>query len=1118
MSTLNQPDATTVSVRIWGDEYYQIIETLDGYTLTLDQTTSYAVYAILSADASELLSSGVPAGDNPPDGLAKHLRIKSESLVQEVADAHEDYASHAPPGEGTFTAPTHGNVTGLTILIDFSDDPGVIAYAEVEDFCNLPGYDNFNNNGSVYDYFYDVSCGEFCYTNDVSHSDWYTTTRTVTAGYYRALQPKSYYNDPEVTLGIRTRELIAEALDNMDAAGFDFSVYDADEDGIIDALNVFYAGERGATWGKGLWPHQSALDYETDDGVRTGHYQITDMGDTLELGTFCHENGHMLFDWPDLYDYDYDSRGCGRYCLMAYGGTGTNPVQPCAYLKDLNGWGATTDLETPESDLIIRSDQNQFYRYVNPHDTNEYFIIENRQQSGRDLSVPSTGLAIWHVDASGSNSWNQMTDTQHYQCSLQQADYAFDLENNRNYGDEDDLYRAEYVELFSDETSPNARWWNGDKSRLVIKDISAGGVEMSFTFGNPESIVVSDGELSAIGFASGAFANTATSYTLSNVSGAAHGWTASVNVGWLDVSPESGTLANNGNQTVLAELNDFVAKLAPGTHTGAITFTDTFTGLTEEREVEVTVLQIPDGVFLHVPLNKDPGWTMQGGWEYGVPLGGNDDTHGAADPMGGKIGANVLGYNLSGDYSVNMEETEWLQTTAIDCSLFTDVHLVFWRWLGVEQWDYDKACIEVSNDGCTWHTVWENPNQITDDAQWVEVEYDISAWADEQGEVYIRWGMGSTDASWTWCGWNIDEIFLAGDWQAPHADVEPALLDFGMQAFDAGATDPHYVTVVNGGAEDLLISSIELTGAASVAYTLQDDYTSITLQPGESQLFQVVFDPDEEMNYSAMLEIHSNDPLTPDTQVVLFGQGGPHTEADISASPTSINFGSREISAGPTSPYLVAIQNDGNVPLNISSISLTINPYNAFAFATQPPSTATLAAGATLELRIVFDPSTAGTYPGMLTIQSDDPDTPALDIPLNGVGELPAAPCGEADPLTLNFGECEINRLTSTLTCHLTNTGDAALSITAVSIVGDLTGAFQLAQTPDVSDLPPAETRNFGVRFNPATEGMKSAILRITTNDPATPIINVSLYGTGVHAVAPPENEITAARHWTCYE
>ena len=33
---IRQPDGTMVPVRIWGDEFYQVVESLDGYTLIRD--------------------------------------------------------------------------------------------------------------------------------------------------------------------------------------------------------------------------------------------------------------------------------------------------------------------------------------------------------------------------------------------------------------------------------------------------------------------------------------------------------------------------------------------------------------------------------------------------------------------------------------------------------------------------------------------------------------------------------------------------------------------------------------------------------------------------------------------------------------------------------------------------------------------------------------------------------------------------------------------------------------------------------------------------------------------------------------------------------------------------
>jgi hypothetical protein len=104
-----------------------------------------------------------------------------------------------------------------------------------------------------------------------------------------------------------------------------------------------------------------------------------------------------------------------------------------------------------------------------------------------------------------------------------------------------------------------------------------------------------------------------------------------------------------------------------------------------------------------------------------------------------------------------MPET-YLTTTAFDCSGLYNVHLRFWRWLGVESSTFDKAAIQVSTDGSEWTTVWENEEEEIEDPDWVEIDMDIRDIADDQPTVYVRWVMGPTDAGGTWCGWNIDDV------------------------------------------------------------------------------------------------------------------------------------------------------------------------------------------------------------------------------------------------------------------------------------------------------------------------------------------------------------------------
>jgi extracellular elastinolytic metalloproteinase len=156
------------------------------------------------------------------------------------------------------------------------------------------------------------------------------------------------------------------------------------------------------------------------------------------------------------------------------------------------------------------------------------------------------------------------------------------------------------------------------------------------------------------------------------------------------------------------------------------------------------------------PLDSDPGWATEGQWEFGAPLGAG------GDPASAYSGANVYGYNLAGQYSNNIPQ-HWLTTTAIDCSGYENVELTFQRWLGVESSSFDHAEIEVSNDGSTWVSVWSHTGGSFTDPAWTEFTYDISSVADTQSTVYVRWGMGTTDGSVTYCGWNIDDVVIAGN-------------------------------------------------------------------------------------------------------------------------------------------------------------------------------------------------------------------------------------------------------------------------------------------------------------------------------------------------------------------
>lgn len=492
--TFTQPDGSEFKVLGFGDQHYARFETLDGLTVVQNPHTGFYEVAALSEDGDELVPTGVTAESAEAENLnltrsirvnaaaAKAKSFEAFNMMEGTRRCDERRQQRKIQTRFAFDAgvphlappkrKTVGDYVGLCLLIDFSDSPATIPQSAVVDFCNKKGYSDFGNNGSVHDYFFENSLGLLRYTNIVTP-------------YYRAKNPKSFYTDPDIEFGVRARQLIKEALDNLKAQGFDFSRLTVDSGGYVYALNIFYAGPNVNNWKKGLWAHAWSLasPYSIGSGRFLFDYQFTAMGHDLSLGTFCHENGHMLCDYPDLYDYGYESSGVGVYCLMCGGGSDEkNPAHISAYLKNLSGWTSKLTPITKNAQISLNAGKNEFA--VFKKNDREYYIIENRRNKGRDSSLPGSGLAIWHVDENGNNSNEQMTAVSHYELSLKQADNRFDLEKLRYHdGDATDLYHLDQTGRFADDTAPNSKWWDGTSSNLNIREISKFGDTMTFKEG-----------------------------------------------------------------------------------------------------------------------------------------------------------------------------------------------------------------------------------------------------------------------------------------------------------------------------------------------------------------------------------------------------------------------------------------------------------------------------------------------------------------------------------------------------------------------------------------------------------------------------------------------------------
>ena len=389
----------------------------------------------------------------PEEAMPKYNN-KSRVLLKTTATTTQSH----------FAAPK-GKIHSLTLLVDFSDEPAPVTVSEVEDWLNKEGFNRDGCNGSVRDYYLDVSNGQLDLTNEVF-------------GWYRAKHPKSWYESLQGYTG--SDSLMKEVFAYFDSQ-VDFSRYDNDKDGTTEAINIVYAGA-GQTWGQGLWPH-SGWSSEKRDGVKLTHHQMTDMPGKFSIYVFVHESGHMIFGWPDLYWY-------GDYCTMGNRANDLNPVAINDFYRADQGWIPFVDITSDDvnnvTGLEVSKPGESCYRYKNPARPNQEGLVWSYvRNTGRNKVLAGSGLLMQHYDFSIEG--NSAAD----KLGLRIVHASAAGKSSDNPGDQwpspgstaTAFFKSGTYPEFSDETYPAITWYNGSKTGLKITDIGTPGETLSFCIG-----------------------------------------------------------------------------------------------------------------------------------------------------------------------------------------------------------------------------------------------------------------------------------------------------------------------------------------------------------------------------------------------------------------------------------------------------------------------------------------------------------------------------------------------------------------------------------------------------------------------------------------------------------
>lgn len=495
-----QPDGSEMTVKKIGDEFGHYTVTADGYPLVRENGCYY--YA--TADATgRLTSTGVMAR---AEALRSAADVEALSAIDRnaVVDAHvraltprasqrrlvRDRAMsvtapsatsprRVPSNMLTTDFPSKGKQKAIVILVEYTDVKFRVAdpldyYTRM---LNQTGFSDDGATGSANEYFLGASSGQF----DCSFDVYGPVTLAHNMAYYGKNDYWGEDSHPE--------EMVIEACQQLDAT-VDFSQYDRNGDGKIDNVFVYYAGEGEATCNdeNTVWPHASVVSgNHRFDGCLLNDYGCTNewvaqYGRADGVGTFVHEFSHVI-GLPDLYDteYSYYTFTPNSFSLLdngSYLNEGRTPPTYSSFERLSMGWISPLEITGPSSVRLENLGDSNMACIVSTGDPNEFFLFENRQNTGQDRYLKGRGMLVWHIDYDkvkwDNNTVNNtaghqnvdIVEANNTQYEVLSAGIPFPGSGNKT--------------SFTFSTSPSFKTWNGDDLGLPLTNIASDNGVITF--------------------------------------------------------------------------------------------------------------------------------------------------------------------------------------------------------------------------------------------------------------------------------------------------------------------------------------------------------------------------------------------------------------------------------------------------------------------------------------------------------------------------------------------------------------------------------------------------------------------------------------------------------------
>ncbi len=417
MMTVRQSDGVELTLQNVADGIIGYTQTVDGYVEAENQDGDYCY--VRGVENGEYVCSELLA-HNPSDRTAEEMTIVRTMLrgndLLGVALRTNTRTSMVTRVGTRDTAPltSMGSPKVPVILVQFADLDFISAESDSAVNVLFDKYCNGTNDGQNY-----TGAGSYGAVKDyfIAQSDSLFSPEFSVIGPVTLDSSYVYYGkDASYNKDVNINKFFSEAILKAQLITTDWSDFDNDGDGVIDMAFFIYAGEgqNGCDDANTIWPKEMPSGGNIN-GLRYGAYACcneTYKGTIDGIGTMVHELSHAL-GLPDFYDYNYSAFGMDYWDVMDSGNYCAGGKIPCgysAYEKDFMGWKPLTVLKADSAQigLILKplSKGGGGYKIVNQKNEDEYYVLDNRQNTGWDKNVGYStskfgfyhGMLVTHVD------------------------------------------------------------------------------------------------------------------------------------------------------------------------------------------------------------------------------------------------------------------------------------------------------------------------------------------------------------------------------------------------------------------------------------------------------------------------------------------------------------------------------------------------------------------------------------------------------------------------------------------------------------------------------------------------------------------------------------------------